>query len=80
MHDRLPDEVVQNIQQDRLLSSEDSYRAECSRRLHTIIDDPLLDGQSIERILGESQLRPTQEIIILRYGFLCIQDRIPAKR
>lgn len=67
MHDRLPDEVVQTIQQDRLLSSEDSYRAECSLRLHSIIDDPLLDGQGIERILGESQLRPSQVILCLNH-------------
>lgn len=37
---------------------EDDYRQECMKELHRIVNDPLLDGDAIERLTGESQLRP----------------------
>ena len=58
---RLPEEVMQNIEQDAALmpaTTPEEFRRECNLRLHRMVDDPLLSSQSPEVVSGESQLRP----------------------
>jgi hypothetical protein len=56
----LPEEVLNDIQQQQVCLSSDEYRTQCMNQLLAIIHDPLADGSAItEHILGESQMRPT---------------------
>ena len=55
----LPEEVLNGIRQELVCLSSDEYRAECMKRLMTIIHDPLSDGSAMaEYVLGESQMHP----------------------
>ena len=51
------EESLQCLRQTDLLMTPEAYRQECASEMLRVINDPLLDGNALEFLTGESQPR-----------------------